>query len=222
MHVPTSTKDPLQADAPALLLRTVRTLNAHYQPAQDQELLLQICETLGGLPLGIKMAAPLLLDPKGRKILEDLPQRVHQLQAGQHLQGNKHTSLTEIFHQAQELLPAEARQLLEEFGLFAESATPEACTSILQSQTSAASTLLHHSLLSFDGQRYRMHRVLHRLAQSKLLHAPTYQEKRQRHAAYYLRYIEPLEGASADKEKEREAQIAQALDNIRVAWGFLP
>jgi serine/threonine protein kinase/predicted ATPase len=197
--------------------------------AENGPAVAEICHLVGGIPLGIELAAAWtqLLSPA--EIVSEIRESFDFLQTEMVNVPERHRSLRATFEYSWARLTAVEKQALRRLSIFrkgfnriaAGAVALEGSTAVQLSQLSA---LLNKSLLNrLTADRYQIHELLRQYAAQKL--AEDADEKRsvaQRHAAYYAEFLAkqsaPLFGP---EQKEAAEKIEVNIENIRAAWGWL-
>lgn len=183
----------------------------------------QICQLVGGLPLGIELATSMLPLLSCRALAAALAKSLDILAAETRDLPPAQRTLTAVFEHSWRLLPSEGQQLLAKLALFPGSFSRAATAHIAGATDSLLRRLLDQSLLSKVGDdRYLMHRTVHAFAQQKLQQWPEQRATLQVHYAhYYLELLACLEEEQNEAAYESAtAQIQIELDNVRTAWSW--
>ena len=195
----------------------------------------QICQAVGGLPLGIELAVACLphIDrlsasqwsaeelahilqraaQPDERTLRDLPPRQRGLLA--------------IFEASWRLLDGDLQQTLASIAVLRTAFTPEAAAAITATPTIDAvkqklCRLVERSLLhTHDAQHFRLHDRIHRFAVEKLAASGLEMLCRQRHAQYFLRTLadaeDALDGSDSFAVQQR---LTAVMEDLRAAWEF--
>lgn len=195
----------------------------------------QICQAVGGLPLGIELAVACLphvdrlnasqwsaeelahilqrAAQPGERTLSDLPPR--------------HRGLRALFEASWQLLEADLRQTLASIAVLRTVFTPAAAAAIIDAPATDAATqqlwrLVDRSLLqTYDAQHFRLHDRIHWFAVDKLAASGQEMLSHQRHARYFLRTLADTEYAlhSCDSFVVQQ-QLVAMMEDILAAWAF--
>jgi predicted ATPase/DNA-binding SARP family transcriptional activator len=196
---------------------------------QNQEAVAEICRRLGGLPLGIELAAARtrLLDPT--TLLGLLSASLDALGAGAADLPERQRTLRATVEWSVNLLGDAERSLLETVTVFGGSWTLSAAAAVadldLHQALSLLEALARHSLVYADDTgpepRFRMMEAVREFTAERLAARSTAAEIRRRHARYYRELAEqadqPLRGAGHGEWLQRlEADGANLV--IAVRW----
>jgi len=181
----------------------------------------QICQLVGGLPLGIELATSMLLLLNCSTLATKIAKSLDVLVADTRDLPREQRTLGAVFERSWRLLPLEGQLLLAKLSIFPGSFGREAAEDIAGATSALLRPLLDQSLLNKVGdERYAMHRTVHAFAQQKLQQLP------EQRAALYVQYAHFYLEFLARLEQEQTAaayatameQIQADLDNVRTAW----
>jgi predicted ATPase/class 3 adenylate cyclase len=218
-----------EPDAIELFTDRAALVRPNFAVASNAPTIARICRRLDGLPLALEMAAARVRVLTIEQIEERLENRFDLLTDGGPTQQR---TLRELIDWNYELLDEREQWLLSRLGVFAGGWTIEAveavCTDaqitppqILDLMTA----LVDKSLILVDdrtgGVRYRMLESLRQYARERLDEAGEMEQFRERHANYFLRFVEEL---SQKKGKVGENETLNAIerdhDDLRLALDF--
>ena len=214
---------PLKA-AEALFVAAARRVDATFTlEAEMAPALARISQLVGGLPLGLEMAAAWVRVLSPAAIARELEDNVALLRTAAHDIPPRHRSLRTIFDASWRRLGPEEKGALRRFALFHGGFTRSAAEAVAGASLRLLSALADKSLLSrHGGDRFALHPLLRDYAGAKLATLPEEEElATARHAAYYVEWLAQLEaellrGARSDEVILRE--IEADIDNVRAAW----
>lgn len=182
----------------------------------------QICRQMAGLPLGIELAASLLLLYSAEQIAAQLAVDALRLHAGWLDWPVRHQSIAEVLTASWRLLSADEAALLARLAVIKGHFTLAEATTIGAAQPATLFALVDQSLLrqTVDGERFAMHDLVRDYALRQLIQQPTLEAAaRRRHAAYYLAMVE-AEEAALPNTLAAQNRLLNKLDNIRAAWAW--
>lgn len=214
-------------DAPAvrLFIERAKAADERFRPTPEHRgTIAQICRTLGGLPLGIELAAARLrnvslaalarLGASAAQPLAGLPERQQTLDA--------------CIAWSCDLLSPGEREVLEAISVFVGGFDAESVAAVVSvpanAVQSALSSLADHSLITAAGPdgatRYRMHEVIRQYALSRLDPARL-DDLRSRHLRRFVAYASIADGHQhTESESLWTDALAQDHDNLRAACAF--
>ncbi len=206
----------------------VGALEATHRPA-----VLQICQAVGGLPLGIELAVACLPHLKrlqaGSWSAADLGRLLEQAsepdaQAMLDLPP-RHRGLRALFQTAWRLLDATLQKTLAVIAIFRAPFTVEAATAVLGlDKPDEAARLLwglsERSLVQPGIQgRHQLHDRVHRFAAEQLAASPARAPTRERYTTFFLHNLAKAEEALDGREATAVQQtLAFELEDLRAAW----
>lgn len=202
-----------------LFIQTAQRVRPNFVPTPDDwPALVQLCQLVGGMPLGLILAAVWIemLTPAeiaaeiGRGLnflaadLQDLPARQRSLQA--------------IFTSTWQRLSVAERDVFQTLSIFQSGFTREAAERVAGASLQTLTTLSHKALIQRnpDG-RYEIHELLRQFALETLSDQLT--DARDQHSAYYCGFLAQRESAlKGARQQAAMAEIGADSENIRMAW----
>ena len=190
----------------------------------DWPFIARICQLLGGMPLGIEMAAGWTKALTCQEIAADLERDLLSLIATWRTAPPRHRTLRTVFDHSWQLLSEEERDVTRKLSVFRSGFRREAATEVADASLPVLGRLIDTSFLRRTPEgRFEIHPALRRYGAEKLAaDPPTHTSVRQRHAGYYCTWL----SQSVEKLKGRD-QIT-ALDALRMetqdlhnAWRWL-
>ena len=233
-------------EAIRLLLARVKLVKPGFKLTEENSTLLtEICQVLEGLPLALELVAPRLKLLSPAALLSRFKQAneylsIDLLADGPHNVAARHQTMRNTLDWSYRLLTPEEQRLFRYLGVFSGGCTLEEVAAVyqLEKKTTAKEALkiereiqqlLNHSLLytNENGQTTRLNILvtLREYALEKLEEAGESAQARERHALYFLKFVEAK--AALFKYTIEESppldDIAQELDNLRAAqeWALL-
>ncbi|HVR79485.1 MAG TPA: adenylate/guanylate cyclase domain-containing protein [Acidimicrobiia bacterium] len=189
--------------------------------ADDLEPLGQILETVGGMPLGIELAAAWVdvltiaeIDAEINKSLDFLESEAHGIP-------DRHRSVRAVFDYSWAMLSLAERQMFSALSLFRGGFTREAAESVAGASIRNLANLTNKSLLVFDREagRYSVHELLRQYAEAELARGDGSVEViAARHTTCFASLAARAAEAIAISQKETLQILEDDLDNVRVAW----
>lgn len=182
----------------------------------------QICRKMAGLPLGIELAATLLLLYSAEQITAQLAVEALTVNAAWLDWPARHQSIAEVLNTSWRLLTSEEAALLARLAVIKGKFTLAEATTIGAAQPATLFALVDKSLLrqTVDEERFAMHDLVrdyafHQLQQQPAQVAATHR----RHAAYYLAMV-AAEEAALPNTQTAQIRLMRQIDNIRAAWAW--
>lgn len=183
----------------------------------------RLCRLLGGLPLGIELAARWAGHYTPDEIVAAVQHDLDFLADRAGDRPDRHRSLRAVFQYTWRLLEAETRAGLARLAVFRGSFDRAAARGGAGIDVATLAALVDASLLrQAESGRYELHALLRQFAAERLEASGEAEEARARHAAYYLALAEQaapeLSGPGQAGALER---LDRALDNLRAALGWV-
>ncbi|MCB0036746.1 MAG: protein kinase, partial [Anaerolineales bacterium] len=202
----------VQYDAVALFKQRARQADATFElTPHNTGAVVQLCQQLEGLPLGIELAAAQLQQKTISEINDELLALHTNLQADLEEIPFHHRSLAAVFEQSWHLLNQTEQETLSHTAVFRGGFSRAAAFAVLGKQVAHFDSLLERSLLMRHYTPTGLTRVRYTLPQLLrkhllIAHPPPYQVYRQ-HADYYLQWAVAHQDA-----------LSSELDNVTAAW----
>jgi predicted ATPase/Tfp pilus assembly protein PilF len=200
--------------------RAYQSNSAFTLSADTAQGVVDICTLVGGLPLGIVLAAAWTRHFSPARIAGAIRANLDFLTSSLRDATPQHASLRAVFNHSWNLLSEEERRLFRAVSVFRGGWEEAAAESVTRAAWPALLTLVDKSLLrrNADG-RFGMHEVLRQYATEKLAEVPAEQyDIRRRHAEYYLQLAQLAEpGLQTDRQSEWLHRLDREHDNFRAA-----
>jgi predicted ATPase/DNA-binding SARP family transcriptional activator len=198
------------ADAFALFVERARRVVPDFgvvTEIEDPSGIFRICEQVGGLPLGIELAAGWVEHFSVEEIRQAVSRiEIEPRQMESHLP--RHHTLRNVFEYSWRLLSPTQQQILARLSVFRCGFDRQAAAEVAESTLSDLSLLIAHSLVQrVTAGRYDLHPLIQEFAAEKLT-APEEAALYSRHSRHYLASL----AATARGEQRIE------MENLRTAW----
>ena len=183
---------------------------------ENEQAIGRMVQLLGGLPLGLELAAAQLAHTTCGELAERLAQTLDVVASQWRDIPARHRSLRAIFEQSWQSLTPPEQQLFVQLSMFRGGFTGQAAVAVAGATPPLLAHLLAKSLLQrgSDG-RYRCHEVLRQYAAERLAEGGEETAVATAHATYYLHQLQGQEG---DDGQASLALIRTETDNVRWAW----
>ena len=188
---------------------------------KDYPAIAHICQLVGGMPLGIELAASWIRLLPCTEIVQEIEKSLDFLTVTLRNLPPRHRSLRAVFDHSWELLTSAEQQILVRLSIFSGGFTREAALQVASADLSQLSALAARSLVQRTAVgRHNLHNIIRQYASDHLHADPdAAQETTRQHSAYYLQWLADqdieLRGA---RQKEGLTAVAVELSNIRAAW----
>ena len=192
--------------------------------AAELPALQRICALVGGMPLGLELAAAWIGVVAPEEIAREIARDVDFLEARWSDAPERQRSMRAVFDWSWRLLGDAERRVLRQLSVFRGGFTREGAETIAGATLRVLAGLHHKSLLHWrpaDGAagRYEIHELLRQFAAEQLAAVPDEQidSTRRRHAAYYLQLAKEAapELAGGPEQIAWFGRVAVELDNFR-------
>lgn len=155
--------------------------------------IIQVCRLMEGLPLGIELAAGMLMTRPLTELAAELQHDLTGLTRETYDLPQGHRSLRAVFDTSWKALAAGEQVALAQCSVFPGDFSPEAAQAVLENGTEHLATLTRKSLVrQLPTGRYLLHEVVRRFASEKLLALNVLQVQStasRAHALYYLQRL---------------------------------
>jgi len=184
----------------------------------------RICRLVGGLPLGIELAASWVSMLSCAEIAEEIEANIDFLATSMRDVPERHRSLRAVIEQSSRLLTDEQRDAFARLGVFRGSFDREAAHAVANADLRTLSELVAKSLVvRRDFGRFELHPLLRQFAAEHLALSPeTLADSSDRHARHYSAMLrgrrEALCGPSLAVARD---ELRSDLDNLRSAADWL-
>jgi predicted ATPase/DNA-binding NarL/FixJ family response regulator len=178
-----------------------------------------ICRLVGGMPLGIELAASWVRVLSCEAIAEEIERSLDILETPARNVEPRHRTMRAAFAPTWERLSEDERGVFMRLSVFRGGFTHEAAEQVASASLRILSTLVDKSLLRVDANgRYDLHELLRQFAAEKL--APhEHNQAYQAHCAYYIGFLhERWEYLKGNHQKRALAEIEVEIDNVRASW----
>jgi predicted ATPase/class 3 adenylate cyclase/DNA-binding CsgD family transcriptional regulator len=190
----------------------------------DWPAIARICQLVGGMPLGVEMAAAWTRVLSCPEIAADLERDLLALIAAWRTVPERHRTLRTLCDHSWRLLSDEERGVFCRLSVFRSSFQREAAAEGGGASLSLLGALIDKSLLHRASEgRFEIHPVLRQYAAEKLAADPAvYAEARARHARYYSKWLS-LMNDQLKGSKQLAALVALRAEtrNLHDAWQWL-
>jgi predicted ATPase/DNA-binding SARP family transcriptional activator len=218
---------PGWGDFPAvqLFFQAARRANPDFQlKDEDAGSIVQICQTLQGMPLAILLAAAWTSAMPPERILQEIQSSLEFLAGGWQDLPPRQKSLQAAFDYSWNLLWEEERALLSRLSIFRQPFSDNQAKEVAAATPNALKALLDFSLLQRTAQnRLRLHDLVRQFAQAKLMESP--EESLLVHTRLGELYLRRLSEWDVVMKSARQVAAIRQMDleieNARLAWDWL-
>ncbi len=198
-----------------------RAASAQPLDAADYPAIAHICRLVGGMPLGIELAASWVRLLSCAEIAQEIEKSLDFLTVPRRSLPPRHRSLRAVFDYSWDLLTPTERQALACLSVFRGGFTREAAAEVAAADLPQLSALVDRSLVQRTAvNRYNLHNVIRQYAHDYLQADPAVGQKiAAQHGRYTLQWLaEQAVILRGPGQKEGLTAVATELANVRTAW----
>ncbi len=214
----------LQYSSINLFVQHARRVASHFSLTSDNlAQVIQICQLVDGLPLGIELAASWVRVLSAGEIATEITQSLDFLEATTRDTPARHRSLRAVFDHSWGLLTGQEQDLLSKLCVFQAGFDRQAAEQVCGASLPSLFALVDKSLIyRSDATRYELHELIHQYAGEKLEQdQDILLDTLTSHSHYYLEYLRASEvGLKSGTQKAIGEKLAQEMNNIRTAWDW--
>jgi predicted ATPase len=222
-----STQDAADFPAIDLFVQTAQAVQPDFDPVVEMPAIIEICQQLQGLPLGIQIVASSARSHTCRQLAAGLRATLDFVSTTLRNLPPRHRSLRAVFRQSWGLLTTAEQQLLQQLAIFAGGFSEAVVREVMGVQATILGALVDKSLVQHEraaaqasAVRYRLHPMVRQFAAEQLAgHPPFERLVRGRHSTYYCHLI-AVQGARLRTPQAPDALALLRIDweNVRIAW----
>lgn len=209
-----------------LFVQRARRVRPDFRLTQDNlTAVTEICRLVGGMPLGIELAAAWLEVLTPKEIAAEVAWSLDFLATDQQDVSDRQRSIRAIFESSWKLLTAQEQKVFQELTVFRGSFSRDAAETVTGAPTRMLLGLANKSWLQqVEEGRFALHEVLRQYGYERLQsQGEEWLTANDRHADYYLNLVQELE---RDMEGSKQIEAADAVgrefgNNIQAAWDWL-
>jgi predicted ATPase len=185
--------------------------------AEDVEHVATICRLVGGMPLGILLAAAWVAMIGPAEIAGEIARSLDFLDTDMRNVPDRHRSLRTIFESSWARLSADEQETLKRLSVFRGGFTQEAAREVTGAGLRGLMGLVNKSFMHRDPRgRYEIHNILRQYAEHKFDGTPGEKEQvLDRHSDYYAAFLHQREAYL--KGGLEQGALAE-IENLRAAW----
>ena len=180
-----------------------------------------ICHLTDGMPLGIELAAVWTRLLSCQEILENLRRSIDLLTVTMPDIPARHRCMRVLFEESWQNLSVEAQQIFAQSSIFRSGCDWAALQAVTGATLLHVAELMDRGFLRREGDgSYQIHELMRQFGAEKLAQLPEAEvEVTQRHADYYLHYLQQMEVELFGNKQVSAAQtLSYAIENVRAAW----
>ena len=204
-----------------LFLQRARRANARFSPTTDDyPAIVRICQLVGGMPLGLELAAAWVRTLSCHEIAREIERGLDFLSISAKDLPARHRSMRAVFDHSWKLLTEEEQMVLLRLSVFHGGFQRQAAEAVAGASLSTLSVLVTKSLIRRSGTgRYDLHELIRQFALDQLsTHHRAQAQARARHGAYYMTFLaHEEERLRSSAQQEALSEVTAEIDNIRSA-----
>ncbi|MFO1281817.1 MAG: BTAD domain-containing putative transcriptional regulator [Burkholderiales bacterium] len=209
-------------DAVKLFARSAQRVDPAFRPEVEAAALIDICGRVGGLPLGLELAAAWTRVLSCAQIADELARGTELLRATDAARTPRHASIESVFERSWRLLAPAERDALAGLSVFRGGFTAEAAREVASAPPPVLASLADQSLLrkeaTKDGARLHLHPLVLELAAARVAGTPAAAAAARAHARAFLRMMARAQSDVRDGRGEALRAIETEFENCRAAW----
>jgi predicted ATPase len=187
--------------------------------AEPEGAVTRICRRLDGLPLAIELAAARTRVLPPEVLLARLQQRLPLLTGGARDTPERQRTLRATIEWSYDLLSTEEQTLFRRLSVFAGGCALTAAEEVAEAAVDTLQSLVEHSLIRREGERFTMLATIREFASEKLQESVEAEGIRRSHAGWVVAFVEAT--GSRTQGQEWIESIGREFDNIRAALVWL-
>jgi predicted ATPase/DNA-binding CsgD family transcriptional regulator len=214
--------ETLTSSAVQLFIQRIQMMRANAAvPDDDLASVQRICRQVGGMPLGIELAASLVDVLSPQEISAEIEQNFDILATEMRDMPPRLRSIRAVFDYSWSRLAEAERKVYRRLAVFRAGFTREAAQAVAGANFRVLKALVNKSLVQrqAENDRYVIHELLRQYAEEKLQACGTATATHQAHATYYMGLVAQAEcRIKGQGQLEALNQIELDFENIRAAW----
>ena len=228
MSIPVSangneTLDSLQNySSVGLFLQSARRVSPGFRLTDaNRSAIVQICQLLQGMPLGIELAAAWVEMLEPAQILAEMQHSLDFLESNQRDIPERQRSIRAVYDTSMYLLDPFEREVFQKLAVFQAGFTRQSAEFVAGASLRTLTSLVNKSLLHrIQPDRFVIHELLRQYARDQLqVEAHTWETIQNRHCEYFFEYLGQCEhDLRNSRQNAAMTAIDQELENILQAW----
>jgi predicted ATPase/DNA-binding SARP family transcriptional activator len=190
---------------------------------EDKPFVVQVCQGVEGMPLGIELASSWVRALSLKEIAKEVSKSLGFFATGQRDLAERHRSLGGVFENSYSMLTREEQRAFRRMSVFRGGFGREAGEKVAGATLPVIARLIDKSFIrKAPSGRYEVHELMRQFGEGKLKDVAGEKRKIQGYLAeYYAEFLhEREETLHGERQKEVLGEIGGEIDNIRVGWGW--
>lgn len=188
---------------------------------EDEPFVVQVCQGVEGMPLGIELASSWVRALSLREIAGKVGKSLGFLATVQKDIPERHRSLKAVFEQSYSFLTPEEQRAFRRMSVFRGGFKKEAAEKVACATLPVIASLIDKSFIrKAPSGRYEVHELMRQFGEEKLKGRSQEKKKAKAlHAEYYAEFLhEREEDLNGAKQKQALEEIGEEIDNVRAGW----
>jgi predicted ATPase/DNA-binding CsgD family transcriptional regulator len=206
-------------EAGQLFLATARRAQSDFAPDEnDLAQVARICRLVGGMPLGIELAASWVRLLSCSEIAHGIAQNLDMLTTSWRDVPERHRSIQAVLDHSWQLLAAGEQEVFRKLAVFSDSFRPAAAAAVADASLTLLLALVDKSFLRrTDHDRFYIHELVKQYGSGKLQADPELlAATRLRHCVYHAAFL--IERMEAPDAGQHLGVVEAVFDDMQAAW----
>jgi predicted ATPase/DNA-binding CsgD family transcriptional regulator len=208
-------------EAGQLFVQTARRAKSGFEPdTEEQTSIARICQLVGGLPLGIELAASWVRLLTCAEIAREVAHDLDILDTAWRDVPERHRSIQAVLDNSWKLLTVDEQNAFRRLTIFSGGFGREAATAVADTSLTMLLALVDKSFVKrTDDDRFDIHELVKQYGSDKLRVDPEiWTATRLRHCRYYASFL--YERMRASAARPHLGEIERVFDDIQPAWRY--
>lgn len=204
--------------ATALFLQRARQSRPNFQPnAAERQAIIRIARLLGGLPLGMELAAGWVQSLSCSEICDEISGNLNFLSTSAPGLPERHRSMRAALLHSWRRLSADEQRLFARLALFSGTFSRQAAAEVAGIEAGTLKMLVDKSLVrALDGGRYTLHELWRQFLQAELARRPAGRDQTAaRHSHYFQSVLARYQAIPTDSTC---SAVSAEFENIWAGW----
>lgn len=209
------------SSAARLFIQQARRVYPAFSVETEWQGIARICSLVGGMPLGIELAAAWVRAMSCAEIADEIEHNLNILETTARNIPERHRTMRGVLVQSWALLTEAEQQVMRQLAVFQGGFSREAAEAVVGVSLQGLTALVDKSWLRWDSgsRRYDVHELLRQYAAEQLEAAGEIGKTRDCHADYYAEWMQKREGEIKYRKQDAALNlIEQEFANVRLAW----
>jgi len=223
MRVPDAQSNDIEPySALKLFIDRAHRIRRDFDVDTHLDCVIRICQLVGGMPLGIELAAGWLKTLSCKDIIHELERGIDVLSTRARDIPERHRSIRAVFDYSWMLLSADEQAVFCRLSVFRGGFTLMAAQAIADADLITLSSLVEKSMVQLGTNgRYDMHELVRQYAESRLMQADEHEAIDVPHMNYFAQFTAELtEDLKGERQIEAHFELMSDYPNVIKAWTY--